>query len=509
MSGLILNGRSLKIRGVCNHHDLGSLGAAVHTAALKRQLLLMKEMGVNSIRTSHNPPSPELLDLCDEMGLIVMDEFFDEWAKPKIRNGYAKYFHSHAVEDMYDIMRRDRNHPCILLWSLGNEILEQTEPEGWRINKMLYEAARDFDPSRPITCGYSYPHEPFDNHMVNYIDVVGINYKPHLYAHYHTNHPSMKLIATETASTVSTRGIYHLPAEIQNPPKTHPDLTVSAYEMDAPPWAYFAERELAAQVDCPYVAGEYVWTGMDYLGEPTPYYTDWPSRSSYFGAVDLSGNPKNRFYMYKAHWTREPVLHIFPHWNWEGMEGQVVPIHVYTNLPKAELFLNGKSQGVRTLRRDSGTDLEQIQRFRMIWEDTVYEPGTVTVIGYSEDETPHTAQMHTAGTPTRIVLQADRRQIRADGEDLVYITAAITDAKGILCPHASHRLYSSLTGSGEILTTDAGDPRETESFARPDKKALAGILTICCRSLSGSPGSFTLRVTAEGLEEASITIDTQ
>lgn len=506
--GLMLNGRHVKIHGVCNHHDLGSIGAAVNVAALRRQLRLMREMGVNSIRTSHNPPSPELLDLCDELGFIVMDEFFDEWNIPKIKNGYAKYFKDHAIDDMRDVIYRDRNHPSILLWSLGNEILEQTDPEGWRPAKHLYQAAKNFDPTRPITCGFSYPHEPFQNHMVDYVDVVGMNYKPHLYQLYHKEHPNKKFIATETASTVSSRGIYHLPAVISIPAIEHDDLTVSAYEMDAPDWAYYAERELAAQDDCEFMAGEYIWTGMDYLGEPTPYYNQWPSRSSYFGAVDMAGLPKNRFYLYRSHWTNEPVLHVFPHWNWEGMEGKIVPVHVYTNYHKVELFVNGKSFGCRTHRQDKeGGNLGQIERYRLMWDDVVYEPGTVKAVAYNSDgKIAQETIVRTAGEAKKIILAADRGEIAADGDDLVYITASIADENGTVCPHADHRLFFTASGAGELLTTDNGDQRGTESLWRHDKKALAGYCVACCRSLLDQSGSLTLRVTADNLEPAEITI---
>jgi len=301
--GFFLNGKHMKLNGVCNHHDLGSIGAAVNIAALRRQLRLMKEMGVNAIRTSHNPPSPELLNLCDELGFCVMDEMFDEWYSPKISNGYAKYYYEHAPQDIVDTIRRDRNHPCVILWSIGNEIGEQRDPEGWRAAKLLAETCHHTDPTRLVTAGFDNPRGAFDNHLADYVDVIGLNYKPHLYAEFHKAHPGYKFVGTETESCVSSRGIYHLPAEVAIPVKMHDDLTISAYEMEAPGWAYYPEREWAAQDDCEFLAGAFVWTGMDYLGEPTPYRVEWPSRSSYFGIVDIAGLPKNRFYGYKARWT--------------------------------------------------------------------------------------------------------------------------------------------------------------------------------------------------------------
>ncbi|MGN1346886.1 MAG: glycoside hydrolase family 2 TIM barrel-domain containing protein [Eubacteriales bacterium] len=506
--GFFLNGRRVKLNGVCNHHDLGSLGAAVHTAALRRQLRLMREMGVNSIRTSHNPPSPELLALCDELGFVVMDEFFDEWYTPKITNGYAKYYREHAAQDVIDVIRRDRNHPSIILWSIGNEILEQWDSEGWRAAKMLTETCHRTDPTRPTTAGFSAPWDSFKNHLADFVDVVGINYKPHHYAEFHRDHPTIKLVGTETASCVSTRGVYHLPADVAIPCRKHDDLTVSAYEMEAPGWAYYAEREFAAQDDFEYVAGEYVWTGMDYLGEPTPYYNEWPSRSSYFGAVDLAGLPKNRFYGYKAHWTDVDVLHVFPHWNWEGQEGEVVPVHVYSSYPEVELLVNGKSYGRRTLGDKSGGDLGELERYRMMWNDVVYEPGEVRAIAYDAAGTAVAETVvRTAGQPHHIVLSADRSSIAADGDDLVYVTACVVDANGTVCPHADSRLTFTVTGAGELLTTDNGDQRETESFARPDKKCLAGFCVACARSLLNHPGKLTMTVRAEDLAGAEIEIE--
>ncbi len=511
--GFWLNGRQQKMNGVCNHHDLGSLGAAVHAAALRRQLRLMREMGVNAIRTSHNPPSPELLDLCDELGFVVMDEFFDEWYIPKVKNGYAKYYREHAAQDVIDVIRRDRNHPSVVMWSIGNEINEQHDKEGWRAAMMLTETVHRTDPTRPTTAGFDRGWACFDNHLANFVDVVGLNYKPHLYAEVHRKHPDMVLVGTETASCVSSRGIYHFPAEMRIPMQMADDLTVSAYEMGAPGWAYYAEREFAAQDDYPFVAGEFVWTGMDYLGEPTPYYNKWPSRSSYFGVVDLAGLPKNRFYGYKAHWTDDEVLHIFPHWNWEGKEGQVVPVHVYTSYPMAELFVNGVSQGRRVFTRtgniaDSAPG-KDIARYRLMWNDVVYQPGDITVVAYDDTGAAVCEKtVRTAGAPDHLILTADRDSIAADGDDLVYVTAAIADRDGVVCPLADNRLTFTVAGAGELLTTDAGDQRETEPFVRPDKKALTGYLVGCARSLRGQSGELTVSVTGEGLQGASVTITT-
>lgn len=495
--GFMLNNRRVKLNGVCMHHDLGSLGAALNIAALRRQLEKMQEMGVNAIRTSHNPPAPELLDLCDQMGFVVMDEFFDEWYTPKIENGYAKYFHEHAAQDAADIVRRDRNHPCVIMWSIGNEIPEQRLPDGWRAAKLLADTVRKNDPTRPITAGFDHPLEAFRHHVADFVDVAGFNYKPHLYTQIRAEYPDLPLFGSETASCISTRGVYKLPAVHENPPVKHDDLTINAYDLSAPPWANIVELEWEAQDDNPFVAGEFVWTGMDYLGEPSPYYNEWPSRSSHFGILDLAGLPKNRYYAYKARWTNKPVLHIFPHWNWEGMEGKNVPIHAFTNFPVVELFINGVSQGKRSFTTDNA-----IERYRLIWNDTIYTPGTVTAVAYDENGViAAQTEVKTADKPCKLNLQAERSHIAADGEDLVYLIASVVDKNGTLCPHADNRLTFTVEGAGELLTTDAGDQRETESFARPDKKALAGYLVACVRA-SDTAGEIRITVSASGLESA-------
>ncbi|MBQ8696805.1 MAG: DUF4982 domain-containing protein [Clostridia bacterium] len=500
--GYFLNGRKLKLHGVCMHHDLGSLGSAVNKAAIKRQLTILRDMGVNAVRTSHNPPAPELLDLCDELGFLVLDEFLDEWYTGKVRNGYAKYYHDHAIGDIADIVRRDRNHPSVIMWSTGNEMLEQWQEDGWKPTKALAEATRLSDPTRPVTCGFSAIHDAERNNMYHYADVVGINYQPYVYEEYHKRYPDMPLFGSETASCVSTRGVYRLPPEVEIPAKAYDDLTVSAYELCAPGWAYYAERELWYQRKCDFVAGEFVWTGFDYLGEPTPYYGGWPARSSQFGAVDLAGLPKNRYYCYKAAWGDEGVLHIFPHWNWR--EAERVPVHVYTNYPCTELFINGKSQGKRYLEPE-----DELHAFRMTWDDITFEAGELTAVGYDADGKEATRRtVKSAGEPHSIRLTADREVISADGDDLVYITAAIVDKEGNLCPRADDRLIFSVTGAGELLTTDAGDHRETEPFTRHDKKALSGMLVACVRSIREA-GTITVACKGEGLLSHSIDIITE
>ena len=502
-NGFFLNGKYLKMRGVCLHHDMGSIGAATNRSALLRQIEIMKGMGVNAIRTSHNPPSPELLELCDEQGILVMDEFFDEWQVAKTTNAYHRHFDKHALSDMRSIIERDRNHPCVIMWSIGNEIEEQFLPDGCRIARMLNDEVHRLDPTRPTTVCCNYYREPFDTGFAFSADILGLNYKPHTYGEVKEKYPNLLLIGSETASCVSTRGVYELPAEINIGNPKNAELTVSDYGLSAPAWAYYAERELAAQEDYPFVMGEFIWTGFDYLGEPTPYYTEWPSRSSYFGVVDLAGLPKNRYYCYRAAWTDIPTLHIFPHWNFEGKEGQTVPIHIYTNYDEVELFINGVSQGKRRRAKSGNSNEAQLERFRLMWNDTVYEPGEVCAVAYKNGTVCERKTLRTAGAPYRIELSAYSERIAADGESLNYVTAKILDKDGNLCPSAANRLTFSAEGAAVVYATDAGDQRETETFLRPDKKALAGRL-VCCLKSSGKAGVATVSCSADGLVGGSV-----
>lgn len=505
--GFFLNGRNLKMNGVCMHHDLGSIGAAVNVSALRRQIEILKGMGVNAIRTSHNPPAPELLDLCDEMGILVMDEFFDEWRVGKVKNGYSQYFDKHALTDVADVVRRDRNHPSVIMWSTGNEIKEQSMKDGWKVARLLNDATHTADPTRPTTNGFSSYPNCFNYNIIAYVDIVGLNYKPHLYKQLQERYPNLMFVGTETESCVSTRGVYHLPAEIEIDVKPKGDLAVSAYELAAPRWAYYPERELAAQKDVPENMGEFIWTGFDYMGEPTPYYSEWPSRSSYFGVVDLAGLPKNRYYCYRSFWTDVPTLHVFPHWNWEGCEGDNVPVHVYTNYDEVELFINGVSQG-RQSHKDAPDDIPEmgaeggahLGRFRLMWNDTVYQPGEITAVAYKDGKEAERKTVKTAGAPHRIILSAYNDTIAANGDELNYITATIVDKDGNVCPKADNRLTFSVSGEGEFIATDAGDQRETETFLRPDKKALSGMLVCCVRSTQKA-GSIKVCCTGDGLEE--------
>lgn len=504
--GFFLNGRRLKMNGVCLHHDMGSIGVAVNRSALSRQLDILQGMGVNALRTSHNPPAPELLDLCDERGILVMDEFTDEWILPKVKNGYHKCFEEHAVSDLERFILRDRNHPSIIMWSIGNEIAEQREADGWRITRLLNDTAHRMDPTRPTTAGCESYLTSFKNRFAYYLDIVGLNYKPVYYKELKEKFPALLMVGSETASCISTRGVYEIPEGGTIGALKNEQLTVSDYGLSVPHWACHAERELAAQADCPYVMGEFVWTGFDYLGEPTPYYSEWPSRSSYFGVIDLAGLPKNRYYCYRAAWSDLPTLHIFPHWNWEGKEGQIVPIHVYTNYEEVELFINDISQGKRR-HAASGNDVQaQLERFRLMWNETVYTPGEVCAVAYQNGKEVDRKTIRTAGEPYRIELSAYYQSIKADRESLNYITASIVDKDGNLCPNANNRLTFSAEGAAFVYATDAGDQRETETFLRADKKALSGML-VCCVRNNGSQGKTVVSCSADGLISASISFD--
>ena len=504
--GFFLNGRYLKMNGACMHHDMGMIGAAINRSAIIRQIEILKGMGVNAIRTSHNPPAPELLDLCDEYGILVMDEFFDEWLEPKVKNGYARHFEKHALSDLEAIVKRDRNHPSVIMWSIGNEIGEQMGADGWRVAKPLHDKTKELDPTRPTTAGCNmYPH-CFDSKIALTVDIAGLNYKPHFYKEIREKYPDILLLGTETESCVSTRGCYELPAKINIGTPTNDELTVSDYGLAAPPWAYYAERELAIQEDRPDVMGEFIWTGFDYLGEPTPYYTKWPSRSSYFGVVDLAGLPKNRYYAYRVAWTDLPTLHVFPHWNWEGHEGEVVPVHVYSSYEEVELFINGASQGKRRRKTGGSEPWEQVERFRLVWSDTVYTPGEVLAIAYNGGKEVARKVVRTAGEPYKIELSAYYDKLCADGESFNFITAKILDKDGNLCPKANDRLTFAAEGGAYVYATDAGDERECETFLRPDKKALCGMLVACVKS-NGKAGNATVSCSADGLISDTITFE--
>ena len=499
-NGFFLNGMNMKLNGVCMHHDLGALGAAINVSAMKRQLTLLKEMGCNAIRTSHNPPAPEMLNLCDEMGFMVIDEAFDEWKYSKCENGYNKLWDNWAEKDLTAFIHRDRNHPSVIMWSVGNEIREQGVTGGKEYCKFLVDICKREDPSRPTTAGFNQWEAAIKNGLADVVDVPGWNYKPLRYQYIHEKYPEWRMYASETASTVSSRGEYFLPA-VAKVIRSRVPYHCSSYDMEYPAWATSPDTEFAAQDSFPFMGGEFVWTGFDYLGEPTPFNDVWPSRSSYFGIIDLAGIPKDRYYIYQSKWTDKEVLHLLPHWNWEGMEGKPVPVHCYTSFGKAELFLNGRSMGVREKNPSA-----LYTRYRLVWEDVPYEPGKLKVVALSNENKPIATQvMKTAGEPAGIVLKSDRRTISHGEKELAFVTATVVDRNGVTCPKANNRIFFSVTGSGKLKAADNGDPTSVESFSDPVRSAFNGKCVAIAQS-TASRGVMTLVAESPGLAKSEIKI---
>jgi beta-galactosidase len=512
--GFLLNGRYRKLNGVCNHHDLGALGAAVNRRATERQLQIMQQMGVNAIRTSHNPPSPELLELCDRMGLVVMDESFDMWRIPKVKNGTSKFFDEWYERDLRDLIHRDRNHPSVIMWSIGNEIPEQGKADGGILAKRLTNICHEEDRTRPTTSAFDRPDEAIKNELAANVDVPGFNYKPTRYPELQAAHPKWVIYGSETASCVSSRGVYHLPMKLEG--KT-PDLQVSSFDIEAPPWANCPDVEFEFQKNLPNVLGEFVWTGFDYLGEPTPYGSrdNWPSRSSYFGVVDLAGFPKDRFYSYKSFWTTQPTVHVFPHWNWAGHEGEKIPVMVYTNAQDVELFLNGKSLGRRRLGVDTfempvgknvSKDGKFTSKFRLIWE-VPYAPGELKAVGYRDGKEFAVDTVKTAGAPARVVLSPDRNTIGADGEDLSFVTVRIEDKDGNFCPLADNLVNFKLDGPATVAGVDNGNAASVEPFQAEYRKAFSGLALVILRSQNGKPGHIRVTASSVGLQAGEARIE--
>lgn len=520
--GFFLNGEKVYLKGVCQHHDLGSLGSAINVRALERQIEILKEMGANSIRTSHNPPAPELLELADRMGILIIDEAFDAWAGAKKKNDYHLVFNDWHEKDWRSQIRRDRNHPSIILWSTGNEIREQ-RPEGHPISVALTKIAHEEDPTRPTIAGANSTDAGF-NGFQKTIDVFGYNYKPSEYSKFRQSNPTIPLVGSETASTVSSRGEYFFPV-LDDKAKGGADFQMSSYDLYAPRWAMPPDTEFEGQDKNPFVAGEFVWTGFDYLGEPTPYNGDTstllnftdpveqakavetikalgkikaPSRSSYFGIVDLCGFKKDRFYIYQARWRPElPMAHILPHWNWAERVGQITPVHVYTSGDEAELFLNGKSLG----------DKKRGQfQYRLRWDDVIYQPGELKVIAYKNGRKWAEDVVRTTGNAAKILLTADRSNIKSDGQDLSFITVMIADQNGTLVPRSKNRLKFEISGAGEIVAVDNGDATDHESFQSKTRKAYNGMALVIVRSIKGKSGKITLKAVSDNLKNSQISI---
>ncbi|PWG81846.1 beta-galactosidase GalB [Pararcticibacter amylolyticus] len=501
--GFSLNGEVRKFKGVCNHHDLGPLGAAVNVSALRRQLSLLKDMGCDAIRTSHNMPAPELVALCDEMGFMMMVESFDEWKTPKVKNGYSAYFDEWAEKDLINMIHRDRNSPSVVMWSIGNEVPDQSAEGGNKIAKMLQDICHREDPTRPVTVGMDRINDALTKNFAAILDVPGFNYKPTWYEKANNTLPQGFILGTETASTVSSRGVYKFPVEFQKM-KQYDDNQSSSYDFEYCNWSQVPDDEFVKQDDLPFVIGEFVWTGFDYLGEPTPYDSKWPSHSSYFGIIDLAGIPKDRYFLYRSKWnTEKPTLHVLPHWTWPGREGQVTPVFCYTSYPSAELFVNGKSMG-----RQSKNKTNNQTRYRLMWNDVTYEPGTIKVVAYDEKGNQVASQeIKTAGKPHHIELTADRTELSADGKDLSFVTARVVDAEGNVCPDASNLLSFKVKGAGRYKAAANGDATSLELFHLPYMHAFKGMLVAVVES-SEKDGEMKLSVSSKGLKPGVLTIKT-
>jgi len=536
--GFLLNGRRVDIQGTCNHHDLGSLGAAMNTSALRRQLTILKEMGCNSLRTSHNPPAPELLELADEMGFLVWDEAFDCWKRGKRKNDYNKLFEAWHQKDLQAMVHRDRNHPSVFIWSIGNEVMDQRDVA---LTRELADIVRKEDPTRPVSNGYNDPDGGRESGAVEALDIMGVNYFFGKQAYWDADprYKDKPTIGSETSSCVSSRGEYFFG-------KQYDHWQVSSYDSAKPGWGCAPDVQFRTHVKFPNLLGEYVWTGFDYLGEPTPYNSDEtnllnfrtdstkraelekkleeirkskpPSRSSYFGIVDLAGFPKDRYYSYQAHWRPElPMAHIFPHWNWSERLGLATPVHVYTSGDEAELFLNGKSQGRKV--KKAGED------FRLTWNDVIYEPGELKVVAYRNGAVWATDVVKTTGEAVRLSLVADRPVISSvaglGGPDLCYITLRVEDKDGLTVPRSHPLIRFEVEGPGEIVSTDNGDATSFVPFQSHERPAFNGMALVIVKAKKGAKGAkgatgakdvkgaFTVRAKSEGLEVAFVKVQVE
>ena len=501
--GFYLNGKRRKFQGVCNHHDLGPLGAAINVAALRHQLTLLKEMGCDAIRTSHNMPAPELVELCDEMGFMMMLEPFDEWDIAKCDNGYHRFFNEWAEKDMVNMLRQYRNNPCVVMWSIGNEVPTQWSPEGYKVAKFLQDICHREDPTRPVTCGMDQVKSVLANGFAAMLDIPGLNYRAHLYDEAYERLPQNIILGSETSSTVSSRGVYKFPVE-RKAGAMYDDHQSSSYDLEYCNWSNIPDIDFARAEDHEWTIGQFVWTGFDYLGEPSPYDTNaWPNHSSMFGIIDLASIPKDRYYLYRSVWNKEAeTLHILPHWNWEGREGEKTPVFVYTNYPSAELFINGKSYGRQTKHKNGTVE----NRYRLMWHDAVYQPGEVRVVAYDEQGNPVAEKtVRTAGKPHHIELVTDRSSLQADGKDLAYVTLRIVDKDGNLCPNDGRLVSFKVKGAGKYRASANGDPTCLDLFHKPEMHAFGGMLTVIVQS-GEKNGEIELQATAKGIKTGTIRI---
>ncbi len=514
--GFVLNGRTVKFRGVCNHHDLGPLGAAVNESALRRRLLQLKDMGANALRTSHNMPSPQLVGLCDELGLMVMAESFDEWRTAKVANGYHKYFDRWAERDLENLIRHYRNSPSVVMWCIGNEVPDQwNDTQGPKLTHWLQAICHREDPTRPVTAGMDAPDAVVKNNFAAVLDVPGFNYRPFKYQENYDRLPQRVILGSETASTLSARGVYKFPVE-RAAMRKYDDHQASSYDVEHCSWSNLPEDDWIWHDDKPWAMGEFVWTGHDYLGEPTPYYSDWPSHSSLFGIIDLANIPKDRYYLYRSHWAPErETLHILPHWTWPGREGETTPVFVYTNYPAAELFVNGRSQGrvakdtTVTIENSAGKEAEAAlrrqQRYRLMWPAVKYEPGVLKVVAYDKaGRAVAETETRTAGPAYRLEVEADTLPLRAGGRDLCYIRVRMVDRDGNLVPGDSRLVEFSVKGAATYKAAANGDATCLDPFQAPRMHLFGGQLTAIVAT-TDKAGAFTFTARAKGVKSASLT----
>lgn len=502
--GFYLNGKHRKFQGVCNHHDLGPLGTAINVSALRHQLRLLKDMGCDAIRTAHNMPAPELVSLCDEMGFMMMLEPFDEWDIAKCENGYHRYFGEWAERDMVNMLHQYRNNPSVVMWSIGNEVPTQWSADGYRVAKFLQDICHREDPTRPVTCGMDQVQSVLSNGFAAMLDIPGLNYRTHMYDEAYEKLPQNIILGSETSSTVSSRGVYKFPAE-RKAGAIYDDHQSSSYDLEYCSWSNIPDMDFARADDHEWTIGQFVWTGFDYLGEPSPYDTNaWPNHSSMFGIIDLASIPKDRYYLYRSVWNKNvETLHILPHWNWEGYEGKKLPVFVYTNYPSAELFINGKSYGRQTKHKNG--DVES--RYRLIWYDAVYDPGEVRVVAYDNSGKAVAEKVVcTAGKPHHIELSTDYSVLKANGKDLAYVTLKVVDKNGNLCPTDSRLINFKVKGAGKYRASANGDPTCLDLFHLPKMHVFSGMLTVIVQS-SEEAGEIELQAFAKGVKTGKIKIN--
>ncbi len=517
--GFKLNGRRVDIKGVCNHHDLGSLGAAFNKSALERQLKMLKTMGMNSLRTSHNPPAPELLELADKMGILIWDEAFDAWRTGKRAKDYNKLYDEWHERDLLAMVHRDRNHPSVFIWSIGNEVLEQQDIE---MTGHLADIIRHADPTRPVSNGYNDPDGGRESGAATALDIMGVNYFFSQQGRWDKDerYKNMPTLGSETSSCVSSRGEYFFGTDYDG-------WQVTSYDRAAPGWGCSPDTQFRILTQYPNLLGEYVWTGFDYLGEPTPYNSaetnllnfrtdptkraeleaaleelkkkNPPSRSSYFGIIDLAGFPKDRFFLYQSHWRPElPIAHILPHWTWENRKGEITPVHVYTSGTEAELFVNGRSQGRK--KKVAGQD------FRLQWDSIRYEPGTVKVVAYKDGKEWAKSEIKTAGKAEKLQMEADRVTIDGEKSELVFVSVKVTDKKGTLVPQSDALIDFSVEGAGEIVSTDNGNAIDFTSFQSHSRKAYNGMALVIVKAKKGEKGEIRIKAKCKKLNLASVKI---